>query len=460
MNRRDLVVATIVALGLTIAALPLAGGQAPYGPYQTDPIIAGGTDGTVWVTEVVGDQVWLGGTFSNVRNHAIVEEPDVYSQNLGVININTGLIVETMTFDIDGPVLAIELVDDVVWIGGDFTTVNGQTRTRLAAIDALSGDVLAPTTAANDTVNDFAHHDGWLYVGGTFDSIGGASHDSVARLDPGTGVVDAGWSVPDVSNHVEALDAYGDTIVVGNRRVSSRAYRISDPQGGNSVLGPDSRAWDVHFSPDGERVYIGASGNKAVSYLVSDIDFDNRSVDEEWRHTGAAGDAQAIAVTDTGFWYGFHEDFEGNRSLKMIKLDPITGELDESWYVEIDSFWGVYSIQATEYGLIAAGHFENVNGFEARRYALFPPVNPVDPAPPLRGDGDVNCDDRRSIVDALILAQYVTGTRTPSSCPLTDPATQISLRQGDVNADGHRSIVDALLVAQCAARLSNELCPD
>lgn len=76
----------------------------------------------------------------------------------------------------------------------------------------------------------------------------------------------------------------------------------------------------------------------------------------------------------------------------------------------------------------------------------------------LPGDGDVSCDDSRTIVDALLIAQYTVGTRTASECPLTDAATQLDPIAGDLNEDGRTDIVDALLIARCDAGLPADWC--
>lgn len=68
-------------------------------------------------------------------------------------------------------------------------------------------------------------------------------------------------------------------------------------------------------------------------------------------------------------------------------------------------------------------------------------------------NGDVDCDDDRNIGDALIIAQYVVGTRTASTCPLADPTTQIDLSNADVDDDGELDIGDALIIARCTVGL-------
>ena len=73
--------------------------------------------------------------------------------------------------------------------------------------------------------------------------------------------------------------------------------------------------------------------------------------------------------------------------------------------------------------------------------------------------GDVNCDGRLTISDAIFIAQFGVGNRTGvSSCPI-DPVVEIFEPATDVNNNGRVSVSDAILVAQCSALVPNELCP-
>lgn len=75
------------------------------------------------------------------------------------------------------------------------------------------------------------------------------------------------------------------------------------------------------------------------------------------------------------------------------------------------------------------------------------------------GRGDATCTDGASIVDALAIAQYTTGTRTGvTTCPLADPADMVNIVAGDVDGNGTTNIVDALALAQCTVGLDNRWC--
>lgn len=64
--------------------------------------------------------------------------------------------------------------------------------------------------------------------------------------------------------------------------------------------------------------------------------------------------------------------------------------------------------------------------------------------------GDVSCDGRLSITDAMMIAQFETGLRSDlGSCAISNPTTQLNAGRGDMNNDGSPNIVDALIIARC-----------
>lgn len=63
--------------------------------------------------------------------------------------------------------------------------------------------------------------------------------------------------------------------------------------------------------------------------------------------------------------------------------------------------------------------------------------------------GDVNCDDRIGLDDALILDQYNAGMRTAATdCDAMDPASQIHLPSADLNSDGGVDVADVQMLLE------------
>ena len=70
--------------------------------------------------------------------------------------------------------------------------------------------------------------------------------------------------------------------------------------------------------------------------------------------------------------------------------------------------------------------------------------------------GDVNCDGRVDVIDALQIAQFTVGVRTDAGvCPLPDPANQVNIGHGDFDVADGATIIDALHIARCTVGIDN-----
>ncbi|MEZ5291694.1 MAG: hypothetical protein R2745_11455 [Vicinamibacterales bacterium] len=93
-----------------------------------------------------------------------------------------------------GPPFLMAAAGGRVWVGGAFTSVGGQPRSNLAALDAVTG-ALDPLNLAPDAPVSMAVDGGALYLGGGFTTLGGQPRAGLARIDAQTGLLDA-WSPP------------------------------------------------------------------------------------------------------------------------------------------------------------------------------------------------------------------------------------------------------------------------
>jgi uncharacterized delta-60 repeat protein len=150
-----------------------------------------GTDGQVFsIAMQVDGKILAGGLFSSVGGQP--------RNNIARLDATTGL-ADTFDPNANGYVSAISVqVDGKILAGGDFSGANsigGQTRNRIARLDAITG--LADSFDPNAQSNILAmavQADGKIVVGGDFsgpNSIGGQMRNFVARLDPITGLADS-----------------------------------------------------------------------------------------------------------------------------------------------------------------------------------------------------------------------------------------------------------------------------
>jgi hypothetical protein len=117
--------------------------------------------------------------------------------------------------------LALDVANDRLFVGGSFTDIGGELRDDLALVEASSGTVdtgwVCDSTASGqvftlalDVANDR------LFVGGNFSTIGGELRDDLALVEASSGSVDIGWTC-NSNNGVLGLlsDPTNDALFVG-----------------------------------------------------------------------------------------------------------------------------------------------------------------------------------------------------------------------------------------------------
>ena len=108
-------------------------------------------------------------------------------------------------------VQAIAVMGGVVYLGGDFTTLNGQQRIGLAAVNG-SGQLMAWNPNPNLGVSALAAANGTIYAGGTFTVVGAFARSHLVAIDTNANVLP--WN-PGADNTVQALAVAGGTVYAG-----------------------------------------------------------------------------------------------------------------------------------------------------------------------------------------------------------------------------------------------------
>lgn len=173
---------------------------------------------TAWVGPLAGrgrvetlvanaDHLYVGGGFSTLNF-------------LGLNNLirlsHTGLVDSSWAPAPNGTVdaLAIDDISNTLFLGGIFSFVGGQSRSRLAEVDLVTGQSTTFNPGANSGVHAIVLDSNDLYVGGDFSEIGGEPRQRLAKLSR-NGIVDTAF-VADANNGVTALLlGPGGTLYVG-----------------------------------------------------------------------------------------------------------------------------------------------------------------------------------------------------------------------------------------------------
>jgi len=111
------------------------------------------------------------------------------------------------------PIRVLAVAGETVYAGGSFTSIGGQERNRIAALDAATGAATLWNPDADGSVEAIAVSGETVYVGGNFGTIGGRTRHYIAALDVATGAANS-WD-PSANGSVQILAASGGTIYAG-----------------------------------------------------------------------------------------------------------------------------------------------------------------------------------------------------------------------------------------------------
>ena len=189
----------------------------------------------------------VGNTMVAVGKFSTVTAPNggatVNRTNIFAFNADTGAISSTFVPTVNGVVNKVLATGDgsSVYIAGAFTTVNGQTRNKVARLNVSNGSIVGSFTAPaiNGVVTDMVMPQArdYLYISGAFKKVGPVAKTGVAALNPTTGA-DTGQltaAFTDVFNGgkitVKAIDVADDgsrLAAVGNFRTVNGQQRHAD----------------------------------------------------------------------------------------------------------------------------------------------------------------------------------------------------------------------------------------
>lgn len=215
-----------------------------------DPLPTVQIDGVAWTQLVIGNTVYVGGSFATARPAgAPAGTNTVTRSNLLAYDITTGVLKSAWAPSTNGDVLALAASPDNsrIYIGGSFTTVNGQIRNRIAAVDPTSGALVNGFDPKPDaSVKAIAATADTVYFGGVFSSVGGVARTKVAAAQASNGAL-LSWAPTLAGGNVNALKLSPDNgkVVLGGSFTSvngsgNPGYGLAavDPATGASLAFP------------------------------------------------------------------------------------------------------------------------------------------------------------------------------------------------------------------------------
>lgn len=317
-------------------------GQSSREPaYTAVPLPTVQIDGVAWGQLVVGDVVYVVGSFNNARPAgARAGQQEVPRSNILAYDLNTGKLIEDFAPTLNGAGRSLALSEDgkTLYVAGEFDKVNNEWHSRLAAFDISHGHSTLISSfhpVFSTTVKDIAVAGDTLYVGGYFTKVNNQQRTRLAALKASTG---------------ELLDWTA------------------------SAEGPNAQVYAIEVSPDHSKVVIGGSfstvnGSSKPGYGMALLSASTGEVlpmpvNDTVRTAGKEAAIFDIAVDDAGF-YGtaysavgrldeanlegsFKADWNGN----LIWLEPCHGDT-----------YGIAPTKDTVYTVGHAHSCETIYGF-------------------------------------------------------------------------------------------------
>jgi hypothetical protein len=276
------------------------------------------------------------------------------------------------TAKVDGPVRVLFVSPDGhrLYVGGEFSQVDGETHRKLVALDPATGaiDRTFNPPEPSGYVNSMAQYGSRLYIGGVFNTLGSVSQPQLAALDASTGTLDTGFVPParypgDFEGHtgakvdnpttsnptgvVDALAVTGDGkyLMVGGSFLHFGTDHTADPNHTHSGLiavDPTSgalTAWQPNSSRpvfdlavwpgDGKTIFAaaGGGGGQLLAYLPGTTPSRKgaKPGDAQWKGN-VDGDAVSVAATTTKVYLVGHYDHEvPDPNDPCLKVGPLPG---------------------------------------------------------------------------------------------------------------------------------------
>lgn len=229
--------AVALALGLSLGVVlpfisappPAAADTAPVDPsdpgtpitVSADALPTTQIDRVAWAQVIVGNTVYVAGNFTTARPAGAAPGVNtVPRNNLLAYNIETGNLISSFAPSLNAQALAITASPDGsrIYVGGDFTAVDGVPYYRIVAISTATGQVISSfRPIMGSQVRTLAATNTTVFAGGTFQSVNGQQRRFLAQMNASDGSL-TNW-VADADDVVYAMTVTvdGSKLIAGGR---------------------------------------------------------------------------------------------------------------------------------------------------------------------------------------------------------------------------------------------------
>jgi len=280
-----------------------------------------------WIT-VGADALYLSGDFRSINGAS-------YS-SVGAVDFATGLGTTWRPSRprFDGVVKVIQEMGEQVFVGGAFSSIGGEDCGYIAEINPNTGAAIPGAFTTNSRVETMALANETLYVGGSFTKAGGLDRNRMAAFDLRTRTL-TGWN-PSASSYSfsyvrliagnDVIYASGDfSTVMGQPRNGLAALNpeSGEPTSWNPRPNGSARVLGVHDSivyVDGSFTEIGGKMRSGLVALDSEI-----GAATSWDPHAVGWTSASLAADDFLYVAGSYSEIGGKNNVSLAQLDYASG---------------------------------------------------------------------------------------------------------------------------------------
>jgi hypothetical protein len=206
-----------------------------------------------------GSKVYVGGEFTKVDG--------LVHNRIAAFSTATGALLGGFTGSVDATIYAMTATDSVVYAGGALSSAGAnKPRSKLAAFDATTGALTSWNPGANASVTalTMSPDKSRVVAGGHFTTLGGQSRYGLGAVDTNTGAATTWTSTPVVMNagpdsaitslSADNVNVYGTGYVFGDGGNTEGRFAIN-PNNGNLVWINDCHGDTYSAIPIGQVLY-------------------------------------------------------------------------------------------------------------------------------------------------------------------------------------------------------------
>ena len=383
---------TLISTGVSIGTAPVT----------VDPLPTAQIDGVAWSQVVSGNTVFVGGQFQNARPagsapgqnlqvrknlmsydittgnltswaprlnaqaRVTALSPDGKTLYVGgdftvaaqkkrtriaAFDVATGNLITTFAPQLDAAVKAIYATNSTVFVGGSFTTANGKSRNRLAAFTAKRGVLLNWNPSANATVAAIVltpDRSGFI-IGGSFTKLGGIDAYGMGRVEASTGkgqpwainqvVRNAGLNGSVTSLSTDGTNIYGTGFAFSNIKSTFEGMFAANPTDGSVVWIEDCHGDSYSAFPQSGVLYVASHAHDCERMGG----FPQTAASQ--RATAFTTTADRLLTPNLAKTYVSYQGYAAPSLLNWFPLIPegtYTGQKQAAWNVTGNSDYVVY----------------------------------------------------------------------------------------------------------------------